>query len=361
MPQPIEIKLFGDDPQLIMGAAPKIAEAIKRIPGVVGIRTGIVLAGDALNIRIDRRKAALEGVDPMAATKQVQDHLAGAVTAQIQEGPKLVGVRVWVPADSRAQISQVENIPLRSISGQIFPLRRIATIEAVTGQPEIVRSDLQRMVAVTARISGRDMGSIVADVIKALKAPGVVDSKLHYELGGLFRQQQIAFRGLMLVFGAATALVFLLLLYVYENFRVVFAIMTVPLSAVAAAFIGLCITGVELNITAMMGMTMVVGIVTEVAIFYFSGYQGLLAEGADPDAALIDAGVQRMRPITMTTLAAILALLPLGLAWGEGAAMQQPLAIAIISGLVAQLPLVLLVMPVFFSLLHARRHRPTGE
>jgi multidrug efflux pump subunit AcrB len=124
-----------------------------------------------------------------------------------------------------------------------------------------------------------------------------------------------------------------------------------PLLAVCAVFIGLWVTGIELNITAMMGMTMIVGIVTEVAIFFFSEFVDLAAIRPFP-VALVEAGQNRMRPITMTTLAAILTLLPLAFAIGQGSSMQQPLAVAIISGLVVQLPLVLLVMPSIFLLLH---------
>jgi multidrug efflux pump subunit AcrB len=132
--------------------------------------------------------------------------------------------------------------------------------------------------------------------------------------------------------------------------------MAIPLLSISAVFIGLWATGIELNISAMMGMTMIVGIVTEVAIFYFSELQSLPAGMARVEA-LIEAGKNRMRPIAMTTLAAILTLLPLALAIGQGSAMQQPLAIAIISGLVVQLPLVLLVMPVLFSLLEKTEKR----
>ena len=126
-------------------------------------------------------------------------------------------------------------------------------------------------------------------------------------------------------------------------------ILLMPLLAMTAVFLGLWASGIELNITAMMGMTMVVGIVTEVAIFYFSEYQTLLGEGVPAAEALLQAGDNRFRPIAMTTIAAILALSPLALGLGQGAAMQQPLAVAIISGLAVQMPLVLLAMPVLFS------------
>ncbi|MGH9933453.1 MAG: efflux RND transporter permease subunit, partial [Pyrinomonadaceae bacterium] len=117
-----------------------------------------------------------------------------------------------------------------------------------------------------------------------------------------------------------------------------------------AVFVGLWVSGIELNISSMMGMTMIVGIVTEVAIFYFSEYQEL-SKTISPEAALIEAGKNRMRPIAMTTFAAILTLLPLAFAIGQGSTMQQPLAVAIIAGLTVQLPLVLLIMPVFYNLL----------
>jgi multidrug efflux pump subunit AcrB len=224
----------------------------------------------------------------------------------------------------------------------------VATIAAVIGQPEIMRDDLKRMIAVTGRISGRDLGSVIRDVKAALNAPGLIPKGVYYTLGGLYAQQQIAFTGLITVFVSAVVLVFLLLLFLYERFHVAIFILINTLLALAAVFIGLFITGTEINISSMMGMTMIVGIVTEVAIFYVSEYSTLPAE-LEKETALIQAGKNRMRPIVMTTVAAILALLPLALGIGQGSAMQKPLAIAIISGLVAQLPLVLIVLPVFLK------------
>jgi multidrug efflux pump subunit AcrB len=279
----------------------------------------------------------------------VQSWLYGTVTTQVQRGPKMVGVRVSIPQGSRRSLADIERLRLRAPDGRLVPLRRIATVETVLGQPQINRDDLKRMVAVTARISGRDMGSTIADVIAALDGPGVMPHGVYYTLGGLYEQQQIAFRGLIAVFAAAVALVFALLLFLYERFQVALAMMITTLSALAAVFIGLWLTATELNITAMMGMTMVVGIVTEVAIFYYSEHQGLSGEGLQQEQ-LIEAGCNRMRPIAMTTLATIFALAPLALGIGEGSAMLQPLAIAILSGLIVQLPLVLIVLPALLTL-----------
>lgn len=354
VPQPIEIKLYGDDVAQLLATAPKVAAAIGRIAGVVEVQDGIIVAGDALDIQVDRTKAALEGIDPDAVTQQLNAHLSGTVTTQVQQGDKLIGIRLWVPQELRRTQEQIAGLLIQAPDGHRFPLRRIAHIQAVTGQPQISRDNLKQMVAVTGRISGRDLGSTIRDVKQALAGAALVPAPLYYELGGLYQQQQIAFRGLLAVLVAAAALVFTLLLFLYERFRVAIAILLMPLLAMAAVFIGLWVTGTELNITAMMGMTMVLGIVTEVAVFYFSEYTALIAAGAEPRAALADAGVNRMRPIAMTTIATALALMPLAIGWGQGAAMQQPLAIAIISGLIVQLPLVLILMPVLFARLPGR-------
>lgn len=353
VPQPIEVKIFTDDMAELKSLAEKTAASLAKIQGVVEIRNGINPAGDALNIEVDRVKASLEGVDPEAVTRMVQDALAGQVTTQIREGIKMIGVRVWLPEALRRSENDLGQLLLRAPDGHFFPLKRVATLSAVSGQPQISRENFKRMVAVTARISGRDMGSVIRDVKQMMDAPNMLPQGVYYELGGLYKQQQIAFKGMMTVFAAAVVLVFLLLLFIYERFQVALAILLMPLLSLSAVFIGLWVTGIELNISAMMGMTMIIGIVTEVAIFFFSEYFSLPPETGRSEA-LIEAGINRMRPIIMTTLAAILTLLPLALAIGQGSAMQQPLAVAIIAGLMLQLPLVLLVMPVLFCVLEGK-------
>ena len=351
VPQPIEIKLYNDDEKTLNALAPRVAEAMRKVNGIVEVKSGIVPAGDALNIEVDRVKAGLEGMDPEAVTKSLNDYLSGNVTTKIQRGPKLVGVRVWIPRPARETMHNIEGLLLRAPDGHLFPLNRVASLTTVTGQPEITRDDLRRMVAVTARISGRDLGSTAADVKRVLDQPGFLPNDVPYTLGGLYEQQQIAFRGLTIILIAAIALVFLLLLFLYESFRVAFAMMLTTLFAVAGVYLGLWLTRTEFNITSRMGMTMIIGIVTEIAIFYYSEYRDL----PPSDDRFIVAGINRMRPIAMTTFAAILALLPLALGIGQGSAMQQPLAIAIISGLIFGLPLVLIVLPTLLALFDGRR------
>ncbi|HET9122519.1 MAG TPA: efflux RND transporter permease subunit [Acidiferrobacteraceae bacterium] len=353
VPQPIEVKLYSDNSALLRRAGPAVAHAISGVRGVVDVRNGIVYAGDAVEVQVNAARAAAEGVNPRWIGSQLERYMAGVVATRIQRGVKMIGVRVWIPTRTHAEIQTLRALPLRAPDGHVFLLSTVAHLKVVTGQPEIMRDNLKQMIAVTGRIQGRSLGSVVKNVEQVLKRPGIVPAGMYYSLGGLYRQQRIAFRGLIEVFVAAVALVFLLLLFLYERFGVALAMLGTTLLALAAVFIGLWITHTELNISSMMGMTMVVGIVTEVSIFYYSEFQDL-GDDMPLDQRLLQAGMNRMRPIAMTTLAAILALLPLALGIGEGSAMQQPLAVAIIAGLSVQLPLVLLVLPLFLRALRGR-------
>jgi multidrug efflux pump subunit AcrB len=355
-PQPVVVNLYMDDQAALGALALKVKSALEKIDGLKEVKSGIVPAGDALNVEVDRVKAGLEGVDPQSITKSLTDLLSGSVATEIEQGPKLVGVRVWIPKDFRNTTRSVTDLQLRAPDGHMFPLSRIATLHTITGQPEITREDLKRTVAVTAR-SDRDLGSTIRDVKDVLAQPGLLPAGVRYKLGGLYEQQQIAFRGLVGVIAAASALVFLLLLFLYESFRVAISIMLTTLLAMAVVFVGLWITGTALNISSLMGMVMIVGNVTEVAIFYYSEFADAGLGGPASDR-LIAAGTFRMRAIAMTSIAAILALLPLALAIGQGSAMLQPLAIAIIVGLMAQLPLVLVVLPAMLALFGAASSQP---
>jgi multidrug efflux pump subunit AcrB len=354
VPQPIEIKLYAVDPRGLGEQADKVAKAIADVPGVVDIKNGLQLAGDALNVDIDAAKAAFEGVSADDVTQAVNQALTGVVATELPTATKSIGVRVRMPASERWRIPDLAELPIRAADGHIFPLKRVATITPVSGQPQISREDLQPMVAVTARIDGRGIGAAVADVQQRLARPGLLGQGVRYELGGLYQQQQIAFIGLSKVFALALVAEFVLLLFLYQ--RIVLAALVIGCSLLSstAVFIALWVAQVDLNITAMMGMTMIIGMGTEMAIFYVSEYVWL-ERTMDSSRALQLASRDRLRPITMTTLAAVLTLLPLAFALGPGAGMQQPLAIAIIAGLLLQYPMVLLVLPVLIRLTLGRR------
>jgi len=357
VPEPIEIKLYADDGEVLAVLADKVARELEKIPGVVDINNGVIPAGDAMNIKVLRDKAALDGLSVEDVHLALNSYLTGATPTQVQEGIKMINVRVWLPENERSTSSALNNLRIRAPDGHWVPLKRIAEIAVETGQAQIKRDNLKRLVAVTARISGRDLGSTIADITKVLDQPDMLPRDVYYVMGGLYEQQQVAFKGMIAVFLSAVALVFVLLLYLYESFPVALAMILTTLLSMTAVFIGLFFTHTELNIMAVMGMTMVIGIVTEVAIFYYSEYESL-PENMSGDDRIIVAGNNRMRPIMMTTLAAILALMPLSLGIGAGSEMLQPLAIAIVSGLIVQIPLVLILLPTMLIFIENKKRNP---
>ncbi|MGH8218969.1 MAG: efflux RND transporter permease subunit [Steroidobacteraceae bacterium] len=352
--QPVVISLSARDPSMLGGVASQVADAIKKVPGIeaASVNNGVVPAGDALDIRVDPAAAALQGMTPQDVKNAIAHYLSGEVVTQYLGTVQDIGVRLWLePPESRIYRDRLADLPIRSPNGRIFTLGKVAQVKFVAGQPELTRDNLAQIVAVTAEIGGgHDLGSTIAAVKKALDAPGLIPAGVYYTLGGQYEQQQLAIHGMIRVFVAALVAEIVLLLYLYERFSLPIVIVSSSLISTGAVFIGLWVTGVELNITAMMGMVMIVGIATEMAIFLASEYQAL-ARTMPPRQALYEAALNRLRPITMSTLAMILALVPLGAAIsGSGDQMLQPLAIAIIAGALVQLPLVLLAMPVVVGL-----------
>ena len=352
--QPVVIQLTAKDPDVLDGVAVKVAEAIGKVPGVqsASVDSGVIPSGDALEIHVDATAAATQGMTPAEVRDQLEQHLNGKVVTRYLGKVQDVGVRLWLePRRDALYRTQLGDLLIRSPTGRLFPLRTVAAVEFVAGQPEINRDNLAQIVAVTAQIGdGHDLGSTIAAVQKALRGPNMLPAGVTYTIGGAYEQQQLAAHDMIKAFAAAIAAEFILMLFLYKRFWLPLVIIASAVVSSSGVFIGLWLTRTELNITAMMGMVMIIGIATEMAIFLASEYRELSRE-LPPREALFGAALNRLRPILMSTLAMILALVPLGAAIsGSGDQMLQPLAIAIIAGVLVQLPLVLLVMPVMVGL-----------
>ncbi|MGH8326812.1 MAG: efflux RND transporter permease subunit, partial [Steroidobacteraceae bacterium] len=354
LPQPVVIKLTAKDPAVLDRVAAAVADTVSRVKGVVAdsVDSGVIPAGDALEVRVDPAAAATQDITPTEVQNQLDHYLYGVVVTKYLGTDQDVGVRLRLdPPTSSIYRDELGGLLMRSPDGHVFPLRTVAHVSFAGGQPEITRDNLAQIVAVTAEIGGAyHLGRTVDRVKQAIAKPGLLPAGVTYTIGGEYKQQQLALQGMIKVFAAGAIAEFLLLLFLYNEFWLPVIIIGSAIVSSGAVFIGLWVTGTELNITAMMGMVMIIGIATEMAIFLASEYQAL-RETMPPHAALQHAAVNRLRPILMSTLAMVLALLPLGAAIsGSGDQMLQPLAIAIIAGIIVQLPLVLLAMPVVIGL-----------
>jgi multidrug efflux pump subunit AcrB len=347
VPQPIEVKLFSDDPVALARAANRVGDAIGKIKGVVEVVNGLRVAGDAISIRIRPGALAQQGLDADSVASQIEALIGGNVATRVRTGEQLLGVRVRAQADLRRRADQIARLPLTAADGHGLIVGQVADVAIQAGQQQLTREDLAPFVAVTGRLDARDLGSAmkeVRQVVAALRLP----PGIRVDYGGLYAEQQKSFSDLTMVFASALLLVALLLTILFERIAWTAAALVTVLLSAASVLVGLWVTSLELNISALMGLTMVVGMVTELVVFYLAE---LDPAGPLDLETLREAGRKRLRPILMSALIAILTLAPLALGLSRGAGLQQPLATAIIFGLAAAVPLVLLFLPSLLLLL----------
>ena len=346
-PDPIEIKLFSENVELLKVWAPKVGDAIKTISGVKDVKNGIenTISGPAITFTIDQGVTARAGFTPQEVELDASAIFQGEPsTIPVIANNKPYTLRVTFPPETRASLDAIQNTLLVSATGKAATLGTLATIRNDPGQMEIRRENLQRNVTVTGRLEGLSLGTGVALVQKKV-ASLHLPSSIRVAYGGLYQQQQQSFHDLLFVLAAAIVLVFMVLLFEFGGFAAPIAILSSALLSTSGVFFALFITNTTFNISSFMGLIMVIGIVAKNGILLLDADQKFRAEGTSPREAMIEASERRLRPIIMTALATMAGMIPLSLAVGAGSQMLQPLAIAVIGGIAASMVLSLLVTP----------------
>jgi len=363
-PEPVVVKLFSPDPELLSTWAPQVAEALEKVSvggknPVVDVEDGIekTTSGPAVQFTVNPPNAARAGFTAeelgVLATAIIEGEPAAAPVI-INERP--YPLRVRFPASDRASLDAMKHAMLVSSSGGTATLDSLAAIEELPGQTEVRRENLQREVEVTARLEAVDLGTGIAAVQKAvadLKLP----PSIRVEYGGTYREQQKSFRDLALVLALAVVLVFLVLLFEFRSFTAPVAILSSALLSTSGVFLALLVTRTTFNVSSFMGLIMVIGIVAKNGILLLDANEKFRSAGFSTEDAIIQAGRRRLRPIVMTALAAVAGMLPLALALGAGSQMLQPLAIAVIGGLLISMLLSLIVTPAIQFFLTTPRAR----
>jgi CzcA family heavy metal efflux pump len=354
-PDPIEIKMFSENIGLLQQWAPRVADAIKTISAVKDVKNGIedTVSGPAVTFNVDQSVAARAGFTTQELELDASAIMDGEpATVPIVRNGRPYTVRVRFPAENRASLESISNTPLISTSGHTATLGSVASVSTDPGQLEVRRENLERYVAVTGRLEGMSLGtgvSLVQQKVAALHVP----SAIRVEYGGLYAQQQQSFHDLLFVLAAAIVLVFIVLLVEFGGFAAPLAILSSAILSTSGVFLALLVTGTTFNLSSFMGLIMVVGIVAKNGILLLDADQRYRAEGLSAREAMIQAGERRLRPILMTAMATMAGMIPLALALGAGSQMLQPLAIAIIGGILASMVLSLIVTPVVhYALAH---------
>jgi CzcA family heavy metal efflux pump len=339
--QPIEIKIFGNDPQRI---AKQIAAQVSDIPGTADVFDGIVIAGPSISIVPDYSRMALFGITPANLQMQVQNALEGNVIGSISEKEQLSTVRM-IYAGKRS-IADLQQLEIFSPDGRLHPISTLATIKMNAGDAEIERENLQTMGVVTARLENSDLGTVM-NKIKQIKIP----AGYQVEYGGAYADQQQSFDELLIILITASLLVFIVILFLFRDVKIALLIITLAVLGISGSYIALYLTNTPLNVGSYTGLIMIVGIIGENAIFTFLQFKESL-QTHNANDAIIYAISTRLRPKLMTAIGAIIALMPLALGIGAGAQLHQPLAIAVIGGFIVALPLLLIVLPSMLRLLY---------
>jgi multidrug efflux pump subunit AcrB len=357
VPEPIAVKLFSQDPALLKTWAPQVGEAIKKLPGVVDVLDGIdnTISGPATLFRVDQLMAARAGFTPQEIELDASAIMQGEpAPTPVVLNDHVYTIRVRFPESNRASVDAIKNTLLVSSTGRTGTLGTLATIEEIPGQTEVRRENLQRNVTVTARLEGVDLGAGVASAQRAI-ADLHLPAAIRVEYGGAYQEQQRSFHDLMIVLVLAVLLVFTVLLFEFGGFAAPIAVIASALLSTVGVFLALLVTRTTFNLSSFMGLIMVIGIVAKNGILLLDADERFRAEGMSPEESMIQAGERRLRPILMTALATVAGMIPLALGWGAGSQMLQPLAIAVIGGILASMVLSLIITPAVHYYLAERR------
>jgi CzcA family heavy metal efflux pump len=362
-PEPVVIKLFAQDPGLLRAWAPKIAAEIKKLPGLADVLDGVenTISGPATVFNVDPAVTARAGFTPQEVETDTAAILQGEpATVPVVVNDRTYPIRVRFPESARVSMDTIRNTLLVSGTGKTATIGSLTNMIEIPGQLEIRRENLQRDMEVTAKFEGISLGEGMKRVQKAVADLNVPPS-IRVQYGGLYEEQQKSFSDLRVVLALAIVLVFTVLLFEFGNFAAPVAVLSSALLSTSGVFIALLITGVTFNISSFMGLIMVIGIVAKNGILLLDADQKFRAEGVPPEEAMILAGERRLRPIMMTALATVAGMIPLALAIGAGSQMLQPLAIAVIGGILASMVLSLVVTPAVRFYLTGRNQGGTNQ
>ncbi len=355
-PQPVVIKIFGDDHEMLQELALKVQENLNKIKGVTDIMNGIIYDGPSVTIVPDQDKLAQFKITPLDFQTQLMISNEGLPVGQVQENEQMLRILLRNTKFKNNSIDLIRNQIVYAPGGTYRPLKDLAKVELSAGDPELTREDLKSNIEVTARLDNRDLGGAIFEIKNVIAKNVPLPSGFYIEYGGTFEQQQSSFRELLLILITAVLLVFTVLLFLFRNLRLALLIIFISILGISGCIYALYLTGIQLNVGSYTGIIMIVGIIAENSIFTANQFLTTYEATSDVDKSINYAISLRIRPKLMTAIGAILALTPLALGIGVGAQMQQPLAIAVIGGFIIALPLLLLVFPSLLRLIYKKRN-----
>ena len=366
-PQPIEIKIFGDNYNTLQDLSLKAEEVLKNIQGIADINNGLITAGPSLVFSPNQEKlnqykitltdfqtqlTAYTGGVPlginanMPTPSPAQAAMTGGIqVGQLQDGEQMRRILMRFSNFDGNDLEKLNRQLIFLPDGTTRPLSFFCETKIIPGEIEQRREDLKSTIVLTARLDNRDLGSAIQEIQAQLGSKLTLPQGYSIAYGGAYSEQQQSFRELLFILAMASLFVFGVLMFLFKEWFIAFLILFISVLGIGGCILALYICNIPLNVSSYTGIIMIVGIIAENAIFTVNQYRANMKENGDVDQSINYAIALRLRPKLMTAIGAILALMPLALGIGLGAQMQQPLAVAVIGGFTAGLPLLLLVFP----------------
>jgi len=354
---PIDVEIRGFDLDTGSNLAKQVASAVRTVPGAVAVQISRDDNSPELNVKIDRDKAGVLGVNVAEISNAINTYIDGSVASLYTDPISGNQSNILVRLDEkyRNQIDDIKNLTVTTADGHDVLLGNLATIERTSGPVQIDRKYQQRLVEVTADVSGRDLGSVASDVAHKLSQISIPPG-FEIVLGGNVAQQKATFRDLLLASLLAILLVYVVMSSQFQSLLDPFIIMfTVPLGLIGVLWI-LFFTGTSLSVISFQGIIVMVGIVVSNGILLVDYTNRLRFGGMGLREAVVKAGRTRLKPILMTSLCTVLGLLPMAFGLG-GEKTQAPLAISVIGGLTVSTMLTLILVPAVYTVFEERFKR----
>jgi len=350
----VELEVRGHDLEISDALARRVQEVVENVPGITDAKMSRETGMPEELILVDRQKSADMKLTILKIAKMLQTALSGTAASYFREAGNEYMIRVKLAEMDKKDLQEILDLSLTNADGEPVILRNVVKAQPRSGPVLIQRKDQERVVYVSANLSGRDMGSVLADIKKGLRnVPVPKDFSIVF--GGDFEEQQKAFRELMMSFVLALVLVYMVMASLYESLRYPLVVMfSVPLAGIGVIAM-LFLTNTTFNVQSFIGCIMLGGIAVNNAILLVDHINLLRRRDQMPlRAAIEEAGRRRLRPILMTATTTILAMTPLALGIGEGGEAQAPMARAIIGGLLSSSLITLVVIPTVYALFERR-------
>lgn len=347
---PVEVKIFGDDISRLKTIADDVVAQIQDVEGLRDITHSLAEGKPEYQLNIDREKASRLGLSVAQVANTVRTASLGSVATRFREGNDEFDVRVRFQEEFRNDLNAVKSIPVVTPMNTVVRLDQVADVSRGEGPVRITRENQARVVTVTANIAGRDLGSIMADVIRLTEDIGSSFPTGYFmEYGGQYEDMQEAFVTMIGVFLLATLLVYMIMASQFESFLHPFVIMfTIPLALIGVV-LALLITGKTISLISLIGFIMLGGIAVNNGIVMVDYINQLRQRGMEKKEAILEGCAVRLRPVLITAMTTIMGMVPMALSASAGSEMRSPMAVSVIGGLIATTFLTLFIIPVLYS------------